>query len=176
MNLLGTSYRLRIESRLDNPRWVVIASSVIGVLLALFVGGFVLKAARANNPVATYREIFKEGFGTFADWQAGINALITGTDCPKGRLCFGPLSDTLVKASPILLTTLACIIPFRMRLWNIGVCGQMFLGAWAATGVAVFLLPKTTDRWLMLTVMGLAGTLAGLLYGAIPGFLKAWLN
>jgi ABC-type uncharacterized transport system permease subunit len=176
MNLPGTSYRLRIESRLDNPRWVGIASSVIGVLFALFVGGFVLKAAGANHPVATYREIFKEGFGTFSDWQAGINALVTNTDCPKGRLCFGPLSDTLVKASPILLTTLACIIAFRMRLWNIGADGQMFLGAWAATGVAVFLLPKTTDRWLMLTAMGVAGTLAGVLYGAIPGFLKARLN
>lgn len=176
MNLPGTSYRLRIESRLDNPRWVGIASSVIGVLLALFVGGFVLKAAGANDPFATYREIFKEGFGTFADWQAGINAWVTGTACPKGKLCFGPLSDTLVKASPILLTTLACIIAFRMRLWNIGADGQMFLGAWAATGVAVFLLPKTTDRWVMLTAMGLAGILAGVVYGAIPGFLKARLN
>jgi len=176
MNLPGTSYRLRIEIRLDNPNWVGFVSSIIGVLLALFVGGFVLKAAGANDPVATYRAIFKEGFGTFADWQAGINAWINNTDCPKGMLCFGPLSDTLVKASPILLTTLACIIAFRMKLWNIGADGQMFLGAWAATGVAVFLLPKTTDRWIMLTAMGLAGTLAGIAYGAIPGFLKARLN
>jgi simple sugar transport system permease protein len=176
MNLPGTSYRLRIEPRLDNPRWIGIASSIIGVLLALFVGGFVLKAAGANHPVATYREIFKEGFGTFSDWQAGMNALISGTDCPKGMLCFGPLSDTLVKASPILLTTLACIIAFRMKLWNIGADGQMFLGAWAATGVAVFVLPKTTDRWVMLTAMAVAGIVAGVLYGAIPGFLKARLN
>lgn len=176
MNIPGTSYRLRMETRLDNPNWIGLLSSIIGVLLALIVGGIVLKAAGADNPVATYREIFKEGFGTFADWQAGINALVTNTDCPKGKLCFGPLSDTLVKASPILLTTLACIIAFRMRLWNIGADGQMFLGAWAATGVAVFLLPKTTDRWIMLTAMGLAGTLAGVLYGAIPGLLKARLN
>ncbi len=176
MNLPGTSYRLRIEPRLDNPRWIGIVSSVIGVLLALFVGGFVLKAAGAQDPIATYREIFKEGFGTFSDWRAGINALITGTDCPKGVLCFGPLSDTLVKASPILLTTLACIVAFRMRLWNIGADGQMFFGAWAATGVAVFLLPPTLNRWIMLTLMAIAGTLAGVLYGAIPGFLKARLN
>ena len=176
MNFPLTSYRLRVEARLDNPKWIGLVSSVIGVLLALFVGGIVLKAAGATNPIATYGEIFKEGFGTLADWQAGIHAWITNTSCPKGSLCFGPLSDTLVKASPVLLTTLACIIAFRMKLWNIGADGQMFLGAWAATGVAVFLMPKTTDRWLMLTVMGLAGTLAGVVYGAIPGFLKARLN
>ena len=176
MKLNGINYRLRVEARLDNPRWIGLVSSIAGVLLALFVGGFVLKAAGASDPVATYKEIFKEGFGTAADWQAGIHALVTNTACPKGKLCFGPLSDTLVKASPILLTTLACIIAFRMRLWNIGADGQMFLGAWAATGVAVFLLPKTTDRWIMLTAMALAGTLAGVLYGLIPGFLKARLN
>ena len=176
MKINGSNYRLRIEARLDNPSWIGLVSSVVGVLLALIVGGFVLKAAGASDPVATYREIFKEGFGTVADWQVGINALITNTSCPKGKLCFGPLSDTLVKASPILLTTLACIIAFRMKLWNIGADGQMFLGAWAATGVAVFILPKTTDRWLMLTAMALAGTLAGVVYGAIPGFLKARLN
>src|SRR5215510_6013814 len=176
MNLPGTSYRLRVESRLDIPNWVGLVSSIIGVLLSLFVGGFVLKAAGANDPVATYKEIFKEGFGTFADWQAGMYALVTNTDCPKGLLCFGPLSDTLVKASPILLTTLACIIAFRMKLWNIGADGQMFLGAWAATGIAVFILPRDTNRWVMLTAMALAGTFAGTLYGAIPGFLKARLN
>jgi len=176
MNLPGTSYRLRVETRLDNPGWIGFASSIIGVLFALFVGGFVLKAAGATDPVATYKVIFKEGFGTFADWQAGIHALLTNTDCPKGMLCFGPLSDTLVKASPILLTTLACIIAFRMKLWNIGADGQMFMGAWAATGVAVFILPDTTDRWIMLTAMALAGTFAGVFYGAIPGFLKARLN
>ena len=176
MNLPGTSYRLRVESRLDNPAWMGLVSSIVGVLLSLIVGGFVLRAAGATNPIATYEEIFKEGFGTVADWQAGIHALITNTACPKGMLCFGPLSDTLVKTSPILLTTLACIIAFRMKLWNIGADGQMFLGAWAATGIAVFVLPKDTNRLVMLTTMALAGTLAGVIYGGIPGFLKAKLN
>ncbi len=174
MNLL--SRRIRIEARLDNPGWIGVVSSILGIVLALIVGGFVLRAAGANDPIGTYQEIFKEGFGTPADWQAGITALLANTDCPKGSLCFGPLSDTLVKASPILLTALACIIAFRMKLWNIGADGQMFMGAWAATGVAVFLLPPTTDRPVMLAAMALAGILAGLLYGAIPGFLKARLN
>jgi simple sugar transport system permease protein len=161
---------------LDNPGWVGVLSSILGVVLSLIVGGFVLRAAGASDPIATYKEIFKEGFGTPADWQAGFAALFSNTACPKGMLCFGPLSDTLVKTSPILLTALACIVAFRMKLWNIGADGQMFLGAWAATGVAVFILPKTTDRTLMLFIMALAGILAGLIYGGIPGFLKARLN
>jgi ABC-type uncharacterized transport system permease subunit len=176
MRLRWKSYHLRIETRRDNPGWMGIASSVLGVVLALVVGGFVLRAAGANDPIGTYREIFKEGFGTFADWQAGFTALFTHSSCPKGLLCFGPISDTLVKASPILLTGLACILAFRMKLWNIGADGQMFLGAWAATGVAVFLLPKSTDRVIMLSAMAVAGLVAGLVYGAIPGLLKAWLN
>jgi simple sugar transport system permease protein len=176
MNLPSKSYRLRIETRASNPGWIGIVSSILGVVMALIVGGFVLRAAGANDPIATYKEIFKEGFGTFADWQAGIKALFTNTDCPKGLLCFGPISDTLVKASPILLTGLACLLAFRMKLWNIGADGQMFMGGWAATGVAIFLLPKTTDRTVMLATMAIAGIVAGFIYGAIPGLLKAWLN
>jgi len=176
MKRLLSSYRLRIETRIDNPGWMGVVSAILGVILALIIGGFVLRAAGATHPIATYREIFKEAFGTFADWRAGISALLNHQTCPKGLLCFGPLSDTLVKASPILLTTLACIVAFRMKLWNIGADGQMFFGAWAATGVALFVLPKTTDRGVMLGAMALAGILAGSLYGAIPGFLKAKLN
>lgn len=176
MKHLLSSYRLRIETRLDNPGWTGVVSAIMGVILALIIGGFVLRVAGATNPIDTYREIFKEAFGTISDWQAGINAFLSHKACPKGMLCFGPLSDTLVKASPILFTTLACIVAFRMKLWNIGADGQMFFGGWAATAVALFILPKTTDRAVMLGAMALAGILAGALYGIIPGFLKAKLN
>jgi general nucleoside transport system permease protein len=161
---------------MDTPGWMGVVSSVVGVLFALIIGGFVLRLAGALNPVATYQEVFKEAYGTPADWAAGIAALLSNGDCPKGMLCFGPISDTLVKASPILLTGLACIVSFRMKLWNIGGDGQMFLGAWAATGLAVFWLPNDLPRPLMLAAMALAGIIAGGLYGAIPGFLKARLN
>jgi ABC-type uncharacterized transport system permease subunit len=175
VNLPGTNYRLQFETRRDNPGWAGVVSVILGVVLALIVGGVVLKIAGAE-PISTYTEIFKEGFGTPADWQAGLVALFTGGDCPKGLLCFGPLSDTLVKTAPILLTGLACIVAFRMRLWNIGADGQMFMGAWAATAVAVFILPKSTNPVIMLGTMALAGILAGVIYGAIPGFLRARLH
>ena len=171
-----SSHSLRIETRVETPGWMEVITSILGVVLALLVGGVVLKAAGAPHPVETYQAIFKEAFGTWADWQAGMTAVVNNAPCPKGKLCFGPLSDTLVKTSPILLTTLACIVAFRMKLWNIGADGQMFLGAWAATAVAVFLLPKTTDRGVMLAAMALAGIAVGAIYGMIPGVLKARLN
>ncbi len=176
MKIPGTSYQMRVETRLDNPGWMGAASAVLGIILALIVGGIVLRAAGATDPIGTYQEIFKEGYGTPADWQAGFHALLTNGDCPRGLLCFGPISDTLVKAAPILLTGLACLLAFRMKLWNIGADGQMFLGGLAATAVAVFIMPKDTDRSLMLILMAIAGSLAGLAYGLIPGFLKARLN
>ena len=79
MNLPRTPYRLRVETRLDNPGWMGLVSSILGVVLALVVGGFVLRAAGAA-PLETYQEVFKEAFGTPADWQAGTAALLAGDD------------------------------------------------------------------------------------------------
>jgi len=41
------------------------------------------------------------------------------------------LSNTMITATPVLLTGLAAAAAFRMRLWNIGERGQLYLGGWA---------------------------------------------
>ncbi|MDQ7030562.1 MAG: ABC transporter permease [Ardenticatenia bacterium] len=63
-----------------------------------------------------------------------------------------------------------------MGLWNIGAEGQLLLGAFMATGVALHWLPPETPRPLMLTAMALAGFAGGALWALVPGFLKARLN
>ena len=69
----------------------------------------------------------------------------------------GVFSDTLVKATPLILTGLACTLAFRMKLWNIGAEGQFFMGAWGASAVVLVpLLPATTPRIIMLSAMMLA--------------------
>jgi simple sugar transport system permease protein len=85
-------------------------------------------------------------------------------------------SDILVKATPLILAGLGVAIAFRMRLWNIGAEGQLFMGAWATAGVALFWLPPETPRPLMFAAMTIAGFAAGAAWGAIPGFLKAKLG
>jgi simple sugar transport system permease protein len=83
------------------------------------------------------------------------------------------LSDTLTVATPLILCGLACALAFKARLWNVGAEGQLFLGAWAATGVAIALLPQGTPGLLALTCMAIAGFAAGAAWGAIPGVLRA---
>ncbi len=86
---------------------------------------------------------------------------------------FYAISDTLTQAIPLILCGLGCAVAFRSGLWNVGAEGQLFLGAWAATGVATFVVPPGSSPVWTLTLMALAGFAAGALWGAIPGILKA---
>lgn len=148
------AYRIKIEPRLDElPAWYPAAVSIGAIILALILGGIVIMIA-GGNPIASYIHIARASFGDI-----------------------GVLSDTIVKATPILLTALACSIAFRMKLWNIGAEGQFIMGAWGASAIALVpILPPETSRWLFIPVMALAGMAAGAVWGFIPGYLKAKFN
>jgi general nucleoside transport system permease protein len=101
----------------------------------------------------------------------GINPLTV-----YGAMIFGSLgslnaiSETLIYAAPILLTSLSAILCFRAGIWNIGADGQLYLGAIATVWLgfnglglpALFVIPA----------MAIAAFLAGALWGMVPGFLK----
>jgi ABC-type uncharacterized transport system permease subunit len=82
-------------------------------------------------------------------------------------------SDTLVKATPLILATLACLLAFRMRLWNIGAEGQFYLGAWGATLIVQSVLGKDAPAWIFIPLMLVSGFVCGALLGFVPGVLKA---
>ena len=89
----------------------------------------------------------------------------------------GVLSDTIVKATPIILAALACSVAFRMKLWNIGAEGQFIMGAFGASAIVLApVLPAETSRWIFIPVMMMAGMAAGAIWGFIPGYLKAKFN
>ena len=72
-----------------------------------------------------------------------VRAYVHIVDAAFGDI--GVLRDTLVKATPLILTGLACALAFRMRLWNIGAEGQFLLGAWGAGAVVLApILPAGT--------------------------------
>ncbi len=150
----GARWRVRLEPRLDEPSaWQSLAISLGAVAAALILGGVVI-AAVGGNPFVTYAYIARASFGNL-----------------------GVLSDTIVKATPILLTALACSIAFRMKLWNIGAEGQFIMGAWGASAVVLApIVPAESSRWLFIPVMTIAGLVMGAAWGFIPGFLKAKFN
>ena len=144
---------VRIERRLDAPRWLPWVTTVAAVGVALVIGGILIKWA-GGDPILSYQHIAKAAFGNI-----------------------GVLSDTLVKATPLILVGLACTVAFRMRLWNIGAEGQFYLGAWGASAVVLApLLPANAPRVLMLAVMAVAGFVCGALWAFLPGYLKAKRN
>lgn len=79
-----------------------------------------------------------------------------------------------VKAAPLIIIGVALSIGFRARVWNIGAEGQLILGGIA--GSAVALLFYEVDAWYVMPLMMLAGLLGGMLWAAIPAFLRTRLN
>jgi len=146
-------FTLTIVPRERIPRWLPAAISAGAIALALVIGGIIL-ALVGGNPIAAYRQIARSSFGSL-----------------------DVFSDTMVKAIPLILVGLACALAFRMRLWNIGAEGQFFMGAWGASAVVLIpLVSDTTPAWIVITLMLIAGMLAGALWGFIPGMLKARFN
>ncbi len=148
------AWRIKLEPRLDEPTVRQSLLITLGaVVVALALGGIVI-AVVGGNPFLSYFYIARASFGNV-----------------------GVLSDTIVKATPIILTALACTIAFRMKLWNIGAEGQFIMGAWGASAIVLApVLAPETPRWIFIPVMALAGLAFGGLWGFIPGYLKAKFN
>jgi len=142
--------RLRVEPRLVPSRLVRFGAPVTGLLAGLLLSAGMLELFGISSPRAL-AAIVQSGFA------GGLYAI----------------SDTLTVATPLILCGLACALAFKARLWNVGAEGQLFLGAWAATGVAIALLPEGTPGWLAIPAMAAAGFAAGAAWGAVPGALKA---
>ena len=96
---------LRIERRLSQPRWLSVVVPVCSLLLAFVISGIVLRLT-GHDPVTIFRQLFQAGF---------TNS--------------GAIDQTLVTMTPIAFTGLCAAAAFRMRLYNIGGEGQLYLGA-----------------------------------------------
>jgi ABC-type uncharacterized transport system permease subunit len=144
-------YSLTLEKRIEDvPKWLPAATSIGSVILAFIISGVILKLI-GGEPLRVAQFAYE---ATFGSW--------------------GVLSDTLVKATPLILVGLACAIAFQMKLWNIGAEGQFYMGAFAATMVVMVpLVPPDSPRAVVIGAMIIMGLLGGAVWGFVPGFLKA---
>ena len=81
------------------------------------------------------------------------------------------ISETLTAAAPVTLAALGIALAFRAGLFNIGAEGQILMGGMAA--VVVGFSFDDMPAWIHLPLALFAGALAGALWGAIAGWLKA---
>src|SRR6478735_11539315 len=136
---------------------------LIAVLAAFVVGGIVVWII-GDNPIQTYKILIGSAFS----WPDGIGY-------------------TLFNATPLIFTGLAVAVAFRCGLLNIGAEGQLYVAAFAAAwggikfgGPMVNIFGKQED-WSWTSLPGfvlvpmciLAAVLAGAIWAAIPGLLKA---
>ena len=123
---------------------------IFATLAALLVGAIFLILLDAN-PITAYGALVQGAFGSF-------NAF----------------AETLVKAIPLLLVGLGTCIAYRGSVTNIGGEGQMIIGAILSTwfGLTFTELPG----WLAIIIAMLLGILGGMIWGGIPGILKAYFN
>lgn len=84
------------------------------------------------------------------------------------------LSEVGVKTCPLLLTGLAIAVSFQAGVWNIGVEGQLLMGALAMAGLGT--LGATLPSWLDLTADLALAALAGALWAGVAGQLKLRRN
>lgn len=85
------------------------------------------------------------------------------------------ISNFIMNLVPLLITSLALSLAFKMRFWNIGGEGQFILGALAGAAVA-FNLPSGMNSYLSVLLMALAGGIAGGLIGLLTAALKVKFN
>jgi simple sugar transport system permease protein len=106
----------------------------------------------------------------------GIDPIQAYTVMLKGSLGSPyALSETMVKAIPLMLTGLGVSIAFHMHFWNIGAEGQLAMGGIAAAFAALFLQDAIPPAF-MLPAMFILGIAAGAIWGLIPAALKSLLG
>jgi simple sugar transport system permease protein len=81
------------------------------------------------------------------------------------------LADTLMRATPLLLTALGTTVAFKGGQWNIGGEGQIYFGALGATLTALAF--SGLPLWLHLPLCVVGGFLGGALWALPAGLLKA---
>ena len=141
---------IRIERRLQQPRWLS-AAVPAGSLVFAFVAMAIVLLATRHDPLTTYRRLFDAGF-----------------------IAKGALSSTFTSATPLVFTGLAAAAAFRMQLFNIGGEGQLYFGAIgaAAAGIALSGAPTAVH----IVAMCAAGAVAGAAWALIPAILRAFFS
>ena len=133
-----------------NQRLVNVLFQISALLLALLFTTLIMLSADAQ-PLEAYKYIFLGSFGSIKKF-----------------------SDVLISWVPLLLASAGLIITFSTGLWNIGVEGQIVLGAIASTWVLRLLENAAISPGIIIILSIFAGMIGGGLWAALVGALKTF--
>ena len=128
-------------------RFAPLLTSLAAIVAAMILGGIFL-ALRGKDPLAAYGMLFARGLGT----SYGI-------------------TETLIRMAPLLIVSAGLLISLRTGVWNIGIDGQLMVGALCA-GVAAAAVAGQIANPLLWLVAAAAGMGGGLLWALVPGLLR----
>lgn len=137
----------KLEKRLTPSPVMVFIIPLISVLLALLLGGIFLSIT-GQKPLAVYTIMFTDSLGS----KYGF-------------------TETIVKAIPLMLTALGVSVAFKMKLWNIGAEGQLYMGAMGASWLPLTF--PTLPVYFMLPGMVVLGMTAGGLWALLTAIPRA---
>jgi general nucleoside transport system permease protein len=123
---------------------------LIALVLSFGVVSLILISVDAS-PVEAFRNMFKGSFGEMRKF-----------------------AEVLVAFVPLLLVTAGLLVTFSSGLWNIGVEGQVVLGAIATTWVYRLLLDSGLPPTLIIILAIMGGMVGGAIWAALTGVLKVF--
>ncbi|MBR4972693.1 MAG: ABC transporter permease [Oscillospiraceae bacterium] len=148
-------------------------ASLLSIILGLLVGVVVVVIVGLT----------KSNIGPKGVWD-GVRLLLAGI-LTKGRDGFGNLTwgynpqslgNMLFRATPLIMTGLSVAVAFKTGLFNIGAPGQYLMGTMTTLMIALSIPYGAMPAWAIWMLAFFGGMLAGAIWGAIPGMLKAFFN
>jgi ABC-type uncharacterized transport system permease subunit len=142
--------RMRIVKAKKLSKMKKISLQLFAVLLALVLTGiFIL--FMGHNPIKVYISMLQGSFGS-------------------GHR----INETIIKTIPLVIAGLGIGIAFKMKFWNIGGEGQMLMGGFGASLIALNF--KDSPKFLVILLMVVVGVSCGGLWALIAGILKSKFN
>ena len=150
-----------------------VLASLISIVIGMAVGGLIVVLVGLFNP----------SMGLSAVWE-GVRLVFGGLfstgRSAAGQLTFGfnptNMGTMLFRATPLILTGLSVAVAYKTGLFNIGAPGQYLMGTAATLILALSIPTETVPAVLVWVIAFVGGSLAGALWGCIPGLVKAFLN
>ena len=150
-----------------------ILASILSILIGMAVGCVIVLIVAATS----------KDLSMASAWE-GIRLIFGGLfstgRTAAGTLTFGfnptNLGNMIFRATPLIMTGLSVAVAFKTGLFNIGAPGQYLMGTMATLMLALGIPSESIPAGLIWIIAFVGGCLAGAIWGAIPGLLKAFLN